>query len=235
MECRAGDQLVKRLLERIIVPHFCRVIDIDKNHVNFLIGSGGPSTRRIGRQRIQWMNRLFVPLAHAYLDVAVADADAPNSSAATDTIISQSDPNLVAPDVVQSLQDTINKEWGPGKYNVKQTVEFPYDRSDFEKVVDEVFGDLIFEFCESIVEHKADVVLLAGLPSEAALHSSTRRNLPTVGEISYRTYARPVRGNLVPVSESRQQQPWCDRRSKEHRGGWCCNRVLRKTWKIASV
>lgn len=153
----AGDLLVKRLLERIIVPHFTDVIGIEPIDVQTLFGKDVPASRHFRRQRIHWVNRLFVPLAVAYLNAAVDESDEK---------ISHTDPDLVAPDVVQSLQDTINGLWGAGRYNVKQDLNLWYGRTEFETVVDEVFGELMFDFCESIVQHEADVVLLAGLPTK---------------------------------------------------------------------
>lgn len=153
----AGDHLVKRLLERIIVPHFSDVMALEPNDAQLLFGKDVPANRHFRRQRIHWINRLFVPLAQAYLEAAVDESDSK---------LSHIDPEIVAPDVVQSLQDTINGLWGAGRYNVKQDLNLWYGRVEFEQVVDEVFGDLMFDFCESIVEHKADVVLLAGLPTK---------------------------------------------------------------------
>lgn len=185
---RAGDHLVKRLLERIIVPHFCETMGIETKHMNFLFGAGGPSTRRIRRQRIHWMNRLFVPLAHAYLDAAVLAADAAQPSLAGDAMISHLDPNIVSPDVVQSIQDTINKEWGSGAYDVKRPLNLWYGRIEFERIVDEVFGELMFDFCESIVEYGTDVVLLAGLPSK----------LPFIREL-VETFLPLAKSRIVPM------------------------------------
>ena len=153
----AGDHLVKRLLERIIVPRFAEVVGLEPNDTQVLFGKEVPAAHAFRAQRVHWMNRLFVPLALAYLDNAVTESDDP---------ISHTDRNIVGPEVVQSLQETVNKLWGPGTYNVKQDIDVYYERDEFEDVVDEVFGDLLLDFCESIVEYKVDVVLLAGLPTK---------------------------------------------------------------------
>lgn len=175
----AGDQLVKRLLERVIVPHFANVVGIELQDVHTLFGKEVPANRQFRRQRIHWINRLFVPLAQAYLDNAVDEVDAK---------ISHTDPDIVAPDVVQALQDTINSLWKAGKYNVKQALNLWYDRDEFEAVVDEVFGELLFDFCESIVEHRADVVLLAGLPTK----------LPYIRSL-VETYLPLAKSRIVPM------------------------------------
>ncbi|MEI8190128.1 MAG: virulence factor SrfB, partial [candidate division NC10 bacterium] len=153
----AGDHLVKRLLERIIVPQFVNVVGLETADTHTLFGKEVPANHAFRAQRVHWINRLFVPLAQAYLENAVD---------VVDKKISHTDPAIVSPEVVQSLQDTINRIWRPGTYNVKQHLGLCYNRGEFEDVVDEVFGDLLFDLCESIVAHKADVVLLAGLPSK---------------------------------------------------------------------
>lgn len=154
----AGDHLVKRLLETIIVPEFASVIDMEDRDVQRLFGPEVPGWNREFRaQRINWINRLFVPLAQAYLDNAVDEVD---------DEISHTDPEIVAPEVRESLQNTVNVIFGPGTYNINQNLGLRYEKEEFEDVVHEVLDDLIFDFCESIVEHNADVVLLAGQPSK---------------------------------------------------------------------
>jgi len=154
----AGDHLVARLLERVIVPAFASSIGMEDSDVQRLFGPEVPGWNREFRaQRIKWMNQLFVPLAQAYLDNAVDD---------TDDEISHTDPDIVGPEVRESLQKTINKVFGPGTYNLGQPLDLRYEKDVFEDVVFEVFDDLVSDFCESIVEHKADVVLLAGQPSK---------------------------------------------------------------------
>jgi len=153
----AGDHLVKRLLERIIVPLFVDVVGFDMSDAHLLFGKEVPKNVGLRSQRIHWINRLLVPLAQAYLENAVAEVEDP---------ISHTDPAIVAPEVVQSLQDGINRIWGPGTYSVKQDLGLCYNRDEFDEIADEVFGDLLFDFCESIVEHGADVVLLAGQPTK---------------------------------------------------------------------
>ena len=153
----AGDHLVKRLLERIIVPLFADIVGFEPNDAQLLFGREVPASHAFRTERVHWMNRLFVPLAVAYLEAAVDESD---------NAISHTDREIVGSEVVQSLQETINKLWGPGTYNVKQDLSLYFNREDFDDVVDEVFGDLLLDFCESIVEHKADVVLLAGLPTK---------------------------------------------------------------------
>lgn len=168
----AGDQLVKRLLERVIVPQFADAIGLEDHDVVRLFGPEIPgSNREFRAQRINWINRLFVPLAQKYLEYAVDVVE--------DEEISHTDPDLVAPEVVESLQATIDQHWGAGYYQVNQPLQLFFNDEQFEEIVDEVFGDLILDFCESIVEHQADVVLLAGLPTKLrSIQELVQRYLP---------------------------------------------------------
>ncbi|MCO6458729.1 MAG: virulence factor SrfB, partial [Pirellulaceae bacterium] len=168
----AGDQLVKRLLERVIVPQFADAVGLEDHDVLRLFGPEVPgSNREFRAQRINWINRLFVPLAQTYLEYAVDVVE--------DQEISHTDPDLVAPEVVESLQATIDQHWGAGYYRVDQPLQLYFDAKEFDDIVDEVFGDLMLDYCESIVEHRADVVLLAGLPTKLrAIQELVRTYLP---------------------------------------------------------
>ena len=155
----AGDYLIKRILERVVVPQFADAVGLEEHDVLRLFGPEIPgSNREFRAQRINWINRLFVPLAQKYLQCAVDEVE--------DDEISHTDDELVAPEVVESLQKTINEHWGSGHYEVKQSLGLYFVREEFEDIVHEVFGDLLFDFCQSIVEYQADVVLLAGLPTK---------------------------------------------------------------------
>ena len=154
----AGDQLVKRLLETVILPAFADALGLEEEDVQFLFGPETPRNREFRSQRVNWINRLFVPLAQEYLNNAVDDV--------TDEPISHVDPEIVDPAVIDSLQEVFDKMRGPGYYTVQQELDLYLDRTEFEGVVYDVFDDLLFDYCQRIVDHKADIVLLAGLPSK---------------------------------------------------------------------
>jgi hypothetical protein len=154
----AGDQLIKRMLEKIIVPAFAEAASLEEEDIQLLFGPEVPKNRGFSSFRIDWINRMFVPLAERYLQLAV--------DGITDEEISHTDPDIVDPVVVESLQQQCNKLRGPGYYNVQQEVRLTYEKEAFEDVVHEVFDDLLFDFCGRIVDHDADVVLLAGQPSK---------------------------------------------------------------------
>lgn len=153
-----GDQLVKRLLETIIVPAFADALALEDEDVQLLFGPEVPRNREIRAQRVNWINRLFVPLAQAYLDNAVDDV--------SDEPISHTDPEIVDPAVVESLQRVFDKLRGPGYYNAQQELGLLLERTEFEGVVYDVFDELLYDYCQRIVDHDVDVVLLAGQPSK---------------------------------------------------------------------
>ena len=152
-----GDQLVKRLLETIVVPAFADSLGLEEEDVQVLFGPEVPRNRELRAQRVSWMNRLFVPLAQAYLNNAGDDVAEP---------ITHTDPGLVDPAVVESLQKAFDRLRGPGYYNAQQELNLVFDRTEFEGVVYDTFADLLYDFCHRIVEHETDVVILAGLPSK---------------------------------------------------------------------
>lgn len=155
-----GDQLVKRLLETIIVPAFADALALEDEDVQLLFGPEVPRNRELRAQRINWINRLFVPLAQAYLDNAVDDvADEP---------ISHNDPEIVDPAVVESLQTALDRLRGPGYYTAQQEIDLVYDKTEFEGVVYDVFDELLYDYCQRINENDVDIVLLAGQPSKLA-------------------------------------------------------------------
>jgi len=160
--CLAGDHLIKRILERVIVPQFAGAVGLEEHDVLRLFGPEVPgSNREFRAQRINWINRLFVPLAQKYLQCAVDELE--------DEEIShhkKAKAPLVAEEVVASLQKTINEHWGVGHCEVDQPLGLYFVREEFEDIIHEVFGELLFDFCQSIVEYEADVVLLAGLPTK---------------------------------------------------------------------
>ena len=154
----AGDQLVKRLLERLVIPQLADRIGLGRDDVLRLFGQEVPSNHRFRSARIQWMNQLFVPLAQAYLQAAV-DNDA-------ETFISHTDPAVVADDVVALLEQTIDVEFGRGQVNVRQELGLRYDPRFLEDLVFEVFNELLLDFCGRMVKYDVDVVLLAGQPTK---------------------------------------------------------------------
>ena len=125
----------------------------------------------------------------------------------TDAEISHTDGEIVLPEVVESLQNTINRLYGPGTYAVHTDLGLRYSRQDFEGVVYEVFDDLILDFCESIVQHQADVVLLAGQPTklnyirelvEKYLPLPNSRIIPMYGRYAGTWYPYQSADNLYP-------------------------------------
>ncbi|HEX8200037.1 MAG TPA: virulence factor SrfB, partial [Isosphaeraceae bacterium] len=155
----AGDQLVKRLLETVIVPALAASAGLEPNLVKLLFGPQVPQNLQLRPERIRWMNRLLVPLARRYLDCAVAD----DPQAA----ISHTDPEVVAPEVLDELEATLERISGrSGPAALRVPLGLAYRRAELERVVAEVFRDLLFDFGRRIVARGCDVVLLAGQPTK---------------------------------------------------------------------
>ncbi len=154
----AGDQLVKRLLERVIVPKFADAIGLEDEDTLLLFGPEVPKNRGFSSNRIDWINRLLVPLAEQYLEHAVLGV--------TDEEITHTDPEVIDPAVLESFEQICNKLRGAGYYNVQQELGLSYHKDEFDDVVHEVFDDLLFDYCSRITDHRADVILLAGQPSK---------------------------------------------------------------------
>ncbi len=154
----AGDQLVKRMLERIIVPAFAQGVGLEPEDTQLLFGPSVPKNRGFASQRIDWVNRMLVPLAEAYIQAAI------DGGSGVD--ISHTEPEIVDPAVVESLDQAVTKLRGVGYYDLNQELHLEFDKTTFEDVVHEVFDDLLFDFCSRMVDYEADVVLLAGQPSK---------------------------------------------------------------------
>jgi len=202
----AGDQLVKRLLERVIVPKFADSIGMEDEDVQLLFGPRVPKNRGFSSQRIDWVNRMFVPLAESYLQAAVDEVEEQEGDEEPFEI-SHTDPELVDPAVIESLEQVCNKQRGPGYYDLNQELGLGFEKPVFEDVVHEVFDDLLFDFCTRIAEYQADVVLLAGQPSKLGyLQELVRKYLPLPASriiAMFNHYA----GNWYPYQDVKGNKP----------------------------
>ncbi|MBN2477027.1 MAG: virulence factor SrfB [Pirellulales bacterium] len=194
-----GDQLVKRLLETIIVPASADALGLEDEDVQLLFGPEVPRNREIRAQRVNWINRLFVPLTQAYLDNAVDDV--------TDEPISHTDPEIVDPAVVESLQRVFDKLRGPGYYNVQQELDLTFDRAEFEGVVHDVFDELLFDYCQRIVDHDVDVVLLAGQPSKLSYIQQLVRMYVPLSPSRIVPMHNHYAGNWYPYQDEKGHNP----------------------------
>lgn len=180
---KAGDQLVKRLLERIIVPKFAEAIGMETEDVQLLFGPRVPKNRGFSSQRIDWINRMFVPLAERYIQTAVeygtGERGGDEEADGQPLEITHTDIELVDPAVLESLEQICNKLRGPGYYDLTQSLGLTFDQQAFDDVVHEVFDDILFDFCTRIAEYQADVVLLAGQPTKISyLQELIKKYLP---------------------------------------------------------
>jgi len=195
----AGDQLVKRLLEVIVLPAFAEALGLEEEDVQLLFGPEVPRNREFRAQRIQWVNRLFVPLAQAYLNNAVDDV--------RDEPISHTDPELVDPAILDSLQQVFDRLRGPGYYTVQQELDLYLNTGAFEGVVHDVFDELLFDYCRRIVEHEVDVVLLAGLPSKLSYIQKLVRMYVPLSPSRIVPMHQHYAGNWYPYQDDKGRDP----------------------------
>jgi hypothetical protein len=172
---RAGDFLIKLLLERLIVPEFTRVVGLSKHDAVYWFGEETPNNREYRLVRSQWVNRVFVPLAQEYLENAVIG----DSQRVISHFFSDGS-QLVDELALHSLTEHLNARAPDGQlYNLSAEMNLRYRPEEFEPLIWECFGKLLRDFCKRITEYKADVVLLAGQPTKlAAIQNMVRMFLP---------------------------------------------------------
>ena len=140
------------------------------------------------------MNRLFLPLAEAYL----RRSENPQNAAP----ISHTDPAMVDPAVLESLATVCNRLRGVGYYNLRQEMRLKHDAERFDEIIREVFDELMFDFCERIAALDVDVVLLAGQPSKLqSLREIIKRHLPLTDSRIISMHHRYA-GNWYPYQDA---------------------------------
>ena len=206
-----GDQLVKRLLEAIVVPAFAETIGLEEEDVLLLFGPEVPRNREIRAQRINWINRLFVPLAQAYLAHAADDA--------ADEPISHTDPEIVDPVVVQSLQTgRATSSAGRATTTCSRSSTCVSTRPASRRVVHDVFDELLFDYCQRIVELRGRRGAAGRASLEALLRPATGGDVRAALAVADRAHAQPLCRQLVSLPGREGAQPGRDRRSQEPGG-----------------
>jgi hypothetical protein len=183
----------------VIVPAFVAAVGLDSEMAKLLFGPQVPRNLEFRSERIHWMNRLFVPLAHRYLDNAVS-GDVGE--------ISHTDPDIVSYEVLVSLEKVIERLVGEtGYYAMREPMALGYDRGVLDRIVHEVFHTLLFDYCGRIVRGGGEIVLLAGQPTKlAAVQQLVRLYLPlSPSRIipMYKHYA----GNWYPYQDELGRDP----------------------------
>jgi hypothetical protein len=194
----AGDQLVKRLLERVIVPVFAHRVGLDAAMTQLLFGPEVPRNRELRSLRTTWMNRIFVPLALRYLDSA-------SSGIATE--ISHTDPEVVSPEVMASLDRELARLDNSGAWDLSADLQLTVDSTLLADVVHEVLGELLTDFCGRIVEHQADLVLLAGQPTKLGIIQDLVRTLLPLPSSRVIPMHRHYAGNWYPYQDREGRSP----------------------------
>ncbi|HEY5314714.1 MAG TPA: virulence factor SrfB, partial [Pirellulales bacterium] len=108
---------------------------------------------------------------------------------------------------VETFDQACVKLRGPGYYNVKQDLRLTYDSSRLEEAVHEVFDDLLFDICSRIVDHQADVVLLAGQPTKLAYMQDLVRRYVPLPDSRIVPMFRHYAGNWYPYQDVKGHSP----------------------------
>lgn len=159
----AGDHLVKNLLETVVVPAFASAVGLGRDAAKLLFGPETPHNLSLRAERINWLNRMLVPLARRYLDHA-ADDDRRAE-------ISHTDASIVPPEVLDSLEAglrRLRRDGDRGGPSLRQPLGLTYDPAELDRAVLDVFRDVLLDFGRRIVDHGCDIVLLAGQPTKLA-------------------------------------------------------------------
>ena len=173
-----GDQLVKRLLETIIVPAFAEALGLEEEDVQLLFGPEVPRNREFRAQRVNWINRLFVPLAQAYLNNAGDDV--------TDEPISHTDPELVDPVGASSRCNRLSTS------SAARATTTPQQELDLVFEPDRVRGRGLRRLRR------------AACSTSASASSTTRRGRGAPGRPALEARLHPAAGaDYVPLSPSR--------------------------------
>jgi hypothetical protein len=195
----AGDQLVKRLLEKIIVPAFSDAIGLEEEDIQILFGPQVPKNRGFTTQRIDWVNRMLVPLAESYIQMAVEGNEGDE--------LNHTDSEIIDPAVLESLDQICTEIRGPGYYALQQDLGLMFDAQTFEDVVHEVFDDLLFDFCSRMVDYETDVVLLAGQPSKIGYLQDLVRTYTPLPSSRIIPMFNHYAGNWYPYQDPRGDSP----------------------------
>lgn len=194
----AGDQLVKRLLERVIVPRFAQVVGLESSTTQWLFGPEVPRNRSIRSLRTSWMNGIFVPLAVRYLEAATSGESA---------IITHTDKRLVQKELLESLAGQLAVMEPSKGWDLRRELALQVDHEVLSDVVGEVFGDLFKDFCIRIVEHDSDLVLLAGQPSKLGVIRQLFRRLLPLPPSRIVAMHQHYAGNWYPYQDPQGRSP----------------------------
>ena len=210
------------------MPAFAEALGLEDEDVQLLFGPEVPRNREIRAQRVNWINRLFVPLAQAYLEQRRRRRHRQPISH-TDPGHRRSGGGRVA------AKGRATSCAGRATTTPSRNSTWSSTGRQFEGVVYDVFDELLFDFCRRIVELEADVVLLAGLPSKLGYIQQLVKMYVPLSPVADRAHAQPLRRQLVSLPGREGAQPGRDRRSEEPGGGRRGHRVHGPARHVAAV
>ena len=146
---KAGDELVKHLLERILIPQVANHLAVGKSKVKAFFESVHDPVFNATKRR--WVTQIWIPVARNYLACA-EDENEQTTFTLSDACSDQR--------AIDSLWvEMRNNGWDvahPGE------VPFRFQREEFEKVVRSSLGAMLYHFASLIASRDCDALLLAG-------------------------------------------------------------------------
>jgi hypothetical protein len=146
---KAGDELVKHLLERILIPQVANHLGVGKSKVKAFFETVADPVFSAAKRR--WVTQIWIPVARRYL----AYAEEENEQATFTLSDACSDQKAIDALWIE----TRNRGWEaahPGD------VPFRFQRDEFEKVVRSSLGAMLYHFASLIAARDCDALLLAG-------------------------------------------------------------------------
>jgi hypothetical protein len=149
-ETRAGDDIVQRLLQAILIPHIANELSIGKSAIRKIFEN--TTDGAFGAQKERWVTEMWIPLARKYLSLAENDNE--NETFRIFDVCSDDR-------VIESIHSQLVSAAGVLVADLRD-VTFRYNREAFRKVVNEVLGHTIWRMCNIVSSFDCDILVLSG-------------------------------------------------------------------------
>jgi hypothetical protein len=180
---KAGDELVKHLLEQILIPQVANHLGVGRSKVKAFFETVTDPVFSAAKRR--WVTQIWIPVARRYL----ACAEEENEQATFTLSDACSDQKAIDALWVEMR----NHDWDaahPGD------VPFRFQRDEFEKVIRGSLGAMLYHFASLIAAYGCDALLLAGRPTR----------LPAVQRL-LRWYLPLPKSRIIPLDHY-HAGPW---------------------------
>lgn len=150
-EARAGDDVIQRLLQAIVIPRIANERSIGKIAIRKVFED--TSDGAFSAEKLRWVTEVWIPLARRYL--ALAEGDDEKSSFRLDDAVD--DPDKYLPSIHNRLQTAQGANLGK-----LHDISFRYNRDEFRKVVHHVLGHTLWRMSQVIASYDCDLLVLSG-------------------------------------------------------------------------